>query len=172
MIQIRSNLKGPIELSPKSGPVKFERSKNNNKPEFLNEISEEEYKSLLSDKSEVFKTLLKNGDLQVIRDEEDSKEESFTAGDVATLILRGVEDYKKGEGAELLQTSLAEQNENFEENFSTGKSTAVKDAKIAWETESKTKREEAVKSAVSEVKTGLVKKHNSEKKDGKITVWK
>lgn len=176
MIRIRSNLNGPIEFSVKSGKINIMRSKIQGKPEFLTEITKKQYDELVADKTGPFKDLLKSGDFQVIKDHEEDQEDSgnkaFSMEELEAHAILILKEYKEGEGAELLQTSLSELQGKFEFKYSEKIRSELEKEKTAWEIESKTKKDEAVKSAVNEVKTGLIKKHNSEKKDGKITVWK
>lgn len=178
MIKIRSSLNGPIEFSVKSGNIKIMRSKIQGKPEFLTEITKKQYDELLADKTGPFKELLKNGDFQVIKDQEDqedSENRAFSMEELETHASSILEEYKEGEGAELLQSSLESQKEVLEEEFidkiDIAIKGAVKNAKEVWETESRIKLDEAVKVAAKEANQTLLKKHNQEVASGKLKKW-
>ena len=182
MIKIRNGLNGPIEFSVKSGNIKIMRSKIQGKPEFLTEITKKQYDELIADeggKISTFKALIKNGDLQVIRDVADSDEpevdRAFSREDLEAHAAEELTAYKEGEGKELIQSSLKEAEgilvEEFEEILKTGKSQAVSDAKIVWADEAKTKLDEAVRDAVTTANNVLIKKHNKEKSKGNVTNW-
>ncbi len=180
MIRIRSNLKSSNEFSAqtkvgnvtKTLTVKLERSKvPGQETELINEITEEEYKALKSDESGIFKALIKSGDLQVIQDGEEDEEVTHSSEDLEAYATEKLEEYKTGEGAELLKNSIAEVRKDLEDQFTAQYEAGLKDAKTAFEAKAKVEREEAVKKAVNEVKEGLIKKHNTEKNKGKINKW-
>lgn len=166
MIKIRSNLKSSIEFSVKKKAgnvsetltIKIERSNVKGKPEFLNEITEDECKALKDDSSGIFKTLIKDGDFQIVQDEEaqeDSENKAFSMEELEAHSISELKAYKEGEGAELLQSSLDE----------------AKKERTVWESEVTTKNEEVVKKAVNEVRTNLIKKHNAEIAKDKPKKW-
>ena len=182
MKKIRSNLKGPITFSPKSGNVTIARSNVQGKPEFLNEISEDDYKALTSDKSGSFNALIKNGDLQIINDEEEQESSEPSGGvtpeEVEKIVLKRIQSYKEGEGAELLQSALNSKEEDLNELFSEEKrelaeshQESLDEQKRASDFDFKNIREKAVKEAVAEVKDGLIKKHNKEVQKEKLIKW-
>lgn len=189
MIKIRSGLNGPIEFSVKSGNIKIFRSKIQGKPEFLTEITKKQYDELIADKTGPFKDLLKAGDFQVIKDhddKEDSENRAFSMEELEAHSDLELEDYKTGEGAALLQSSLdtaedalevdfagrlkeALENQKGElvNEFNDGHQKALDEQKESLESEAKTAKDEAVKV----VKEGLVKRHNTEVTSGKLKKW-
>jgi hypothetical protein len=181
MIKIRSNMKSSIEfsVSTKTGnssknlTVKLERSKQRGADEFINEISDEEYKALQDDASGVFKALTQSGELQVIRDDEDGEDSNVTLTPeyFEKSLSEKLEAYKEGDGAELVKTSVDKALEDAEklldQRIEKENADALKEAKIAWESEAKTKIEKSVK----DVKDGLIKRHNAEKEKGTLKKW-
>lgn len=121
MAKVRSLLKTVQEFSPAVGvKVVLQPSKKKQKgKEFLNEIGDADLKLLKKpvkkvvdgkkvDTPSIFSVLLKNGDIQVISDEEveETEDPGFDQADVEAAISKAIEAYKTGVGKELVESEV------------------------------------------------------------------
>jgi hypothetical protein len=184
VVRIRSNLNSSTEFSVKSKgsriiTIKIERSKGRGSQEFINEISEEEYKALKSEK--IFKTLIADGDLQIIREdtaEEKDGSKAFSMEELEAYATSELKSYKEGGGAELLQSYLEKQKETLELEFTGRLQEALENQNDELRSGFATKIQEdnvlsnaEKEAAANKVKTGLIQRHNKEVESGKLKKW-